>query len=190
MHKIQSNWHVEDLPIRPIVSNIRTITYDFSKYLAKMLAQLRKSQYSLKNTKDFMNKIKAEQIPTGYRMFSIDVKSIFTNAPLDLTIHIILQRIFDNQEIQTTMTKKELKELLIICIKNVHFPFGGNAFVQSDGVTMCSPLGPMSADIFMVELEITLVPTLTEYKKFWERYMDDTVCFVKMGSVEYIVLIL
>ena len=53
-----------------------------------------------------------------------------------------------------------------------------------------SPLGPVLADIFMVELENTLVPTLTDYMKFWKRYADDTICFVKMGSVEDIVLIL
>ena len=39
----------------------------------------------------------------------------------------------------------------------------------------------------MVELENTLVPALTEYMKFWRKYVDDTICFVKMGSVEYIV---
>ena len=51
------------------------------------------------------------------------------------------------------------------------------------------PLGPVLADIFMVELENILVPTLTEYMKLWKRYLDDTVCFVKMGSVEYTVSI-
>ena len=65
LHKIQPNGRADDLPIRPIVSNIGTATYNLSNYLAKMLAPLRKSQYSLKSTKDFMNKIKAEKIPTG-----------------------------------------------------------------------------------------------------------------------------
>ena len=155
-----------------------------------MLAPLKKSQYSLKSTKDFMNKIKIEKIPTGYQMVSFDVKSLFTNIPLDRIIGIILKRIFDKQELQTTMTKKELKELLIVCTKNVHFTFGGKTFVQSDGVAMGSPLGQMLADIFMVELENTLVPTLTDYIKFWKRYLDNTICFVKMGSVEYIVSVL
>ena len=76
-----------------------------------------------------MNKIKTEKIPTGYQMVSFDVKFLFTNLPLDHTIDFILQRIFDNQEIQTTMTKKELKELLIPCTKNVHFTFVGKTFV-------------------------------------------------------------
>ena len=113
-----------------------------------------------------MNKIKTEKIPTGYQMVSFDVKFLFINLPLDHTIDFILQRIFDNQEIQTTMTKKELKELLVPCTKNVHFTFGGKTFVQSGGIAMVSQLGPVLADIFVVELENTLVPTLTEYMKF------------------------
>ena len=96
--------------MRPIVSNIGRAPYNLSKYLAKMLATLRKSQYSLKSTKDFMNKINTQKIPTGYQKVSFDMKSLFSNVLLDRTIDIILKRIFDNQEIQTTMTKKELRE--------------------------------------------------------------------------------
>ena len=77
------------------------------------------------------------------------------------------------------MTKKELKELLILCAKNFSFYFGGNAFIQSDSVAMGSSLGRLLAHIFLVELENTLVPTLTEYMKFWKRYVGDTICFVK-----------
>ena len=42
--------------------------------------------------------------------------------------------------------------MLILCTKNVHFPFGGKTFVQPDGVAMGPPLGPVLADLFMVEL--------------------------------------
>ena len=77
------------------------------------------------------------------------------------------------------MTKKELKELLILCAKSFSFYFGGNAFIQSDGVAMGSSLGRLLVHIFLVELENTLVPTLTEYMKFWKRYVGDTICFVK-----------
>ena len=85
------------------------------------------------------------------------------------------------------MTKKELKELLKICTKNVHFTFDGKNFVQSDGVAMGSPSGPVLADISTVEVENMLVPTLTEYLKLWKWYVDDTIWFVKMVSVVYIV---
>ena len=85
------------------------------------------------------------------------------------------------------MTKKELKELLILCTKSVHFTFGHKTFVQSDGVAIGSPLGPVLADTFKVEFENTLVPTLTDYMKVWKIYVDVTICFVKMGSVKYII---
>ena len=84
------------------------------------------------------------------------------------------------------MTKKELKELSILCTKNIRFTFGGKTFVQSDVVVRGSPLGPVLADIS----ENTLVPTLTEYMKFWKRHLDETICSVKIGSAEYIVSIL
>ena len=39
----------------------------------------------------------------------------------------------------------------------------------------------------MVELETTLVPRLADHLPFWKRYVDDTLCYVKKGSREFIV---
>ena len=43
-----------------------------------------------------------------------DVSSLFTNVPLDYTIDIILRRIYTQREIETSIKKKELKDLLIL----------------------------------------------------------------------------
>ena len=40
-----------------------------------------------------MIKIKNEKVPDGYQMVPIDVKSLFTNGPLDRTIQLVLKRI-------------------------------------------------------------------------------------------------
>ena len=48
--------------------------------------------------------------------------------------------------------------MLILCTKNVHFTFNEEVYKQMDGVTMGSPLSPVLADIFMVELENNIVP--------------------------------
>ena len=53
----------------------------------------------------------------------------------------------------TSLTKNEMKEMLILCTKNVHFTFESRTYVQADGVRMGSPLGPVLVDIFMIELE-------------------------------------
>ena len=101
IHKILPTDGVDKLPIRPIVSNINTSTYQLAKYLAKVLSHLSQSIYTVNSTKHFIEQIKKEPIPSGYQMISFDVKSLFTSIPLDKTIEITLQRIYDRNEITT-----------------------------------------------------------------------------------------
>ena len=51
---------------------------------------------------------------------------------------------------------------------------------------MGSPLGPVIANIFMVELERTLVPQSEGIIGLWYRYVDDTFTFIKKCSVEVV----
>ena len=190
IHKIPVNGNIHYLPIRPIVSNINTATYNLAKYLTKLLAPLRESEYIIKSTKDFIGKVISKEVPDGYQMVSFDVKSLFTNVPLDRTIDTVLRRIYHKHELQTSITRSEMKELLILCTKNVHFTFDNVIKVQNDGVAMGLPLGPVLSDIFTIELEISLLPELTDYIQFWKRYIDDTICFIKVGSVNYILSLL
>ena len=111
----------------------------------------------MKSTKDLIVKIKNEKVPQNCNMVSFDVKSLFTSVPLEYTIDIIIKRIFEDHEITTIFTKSEMKKLLTLCTKNVHFSFNNEIYIQIDGVAMGSPLGPVIENIFMVELETTLV---------------------------------
>ena len=45
-------------------------------------------------------------------MVSFDVNSLFTNVPLEKTIAITLERIYDLKEINTQIARLEMKELL------------------------------------------------------------------------------
>ena len=65
-----------------------------------------------------------------------------------------------------------------------------NIYVQNDGVAMGSPLGPVLANIFMVELERLVTPTLMDKMKCWTRYVDDTLCYIKTDSIDYVLKIL
>ena len=79
-----------------------------------------------------------------------------------------------------------MRSLLLMCTKSVHFTFENETFVQVDGVAMGSPLGPVIAGIFMVELETCLVPTLENCITFWRRFVDDTFCIIKRGTKDLI----
>ena len=67
------------------------------------------------------------------------------------------------------------------------FPVYGK---KSRGVAMGSPLGPVLAGIFMVSLENTLMPKLSEHMGPWKRYVDDTITTIKPRSIEYVMSIL
>ena len=55
---------------------------------------------------------------------------------------------------------------------------------------MGSPLGSVIANIFMVELETTLVLKVEDHVQKWRRSVDDTLAYVKIGSVEYVLSVL
>ena len=58
-----------------------------------------------------------------HQKMSFDVKSLFTSIPLNKTIEITLERIYDRKEINTDIPKTIMKEMLLLCTQNVHFLF-------------------------------------------------------------------
>ena len=62
--------------------------------------------------------------------------------------------------------------------------------MQTDGVMMGSPLGALFANIFMCELENTIIPSLEDKVRHWKRYVDDTFAFIKPNMEQEIQLAL
>ena len=79
-----------------------------------------------------------------------------------------------------------MKELLTLCTKNVHFTFDDQIYQRNNGAAIGSPLGPILAGIFMVQLETRIVPTLRNVVWNWKTFVDDTIGYVKNGSIDII----
>ena len=176
-----------ELPLRPVISNIGTATYELSKYLAGILKPLTKSDYSVDSTSDFIDRLRSKRVPAGHKLVSFDVVSLFTKVPLDFTINLILDKVYRDKKIQTKLKREQMKKLLEICTKEMHFSYNGNIYQQIDGVAMGSPLGPVLANVFMVELENIMVPRLNDDVPLWLRYVDDTFSFVKQDRIEEVI---
>ena len=110
----------------------------------------------------FLHDLESISIADDEEMVSFDVVGLFTNVPLKHTIKIILNRIYEKNEIKTNIPREDMKLLLEMCTKNVHFTYDQKIYTQIDGVAMGSPLGPVIAGIYMVDLETKRVPVLTE----------------------------
>ena len=70
------------------------------------------------------------------------------------------------------------KLILDACIKTV-FCFNNKFYKQIDGVSIGSPLGPVLANIIMIELETTIVKELVNKSlfKLCMRYVEDALLF-------------
>ena len=55
---------------------------------------------------------------------------------------------------------------------------------------MGSPLRPVLAGIFVMEPERSLVLKLSNYIKFWKRFVDDTITFANIEAIDRILTVL
>ena len=88
----------------------------------------------------------------------LNVDSLFPNTSLDVTINIIIEKLFSVNETVHNLNKGQLKYLLTLATKESYFLFDGKLYQQVEGAAMGSPLGPILANIF-----------LCHYEAFWLR---------------------
>ena len=93
-------------------------------------------EYTVAKNMEFINHVKRMNMPKDHSFISFDVKSLFTNVRLDFTVSVMLGRIYNENETHTNIKKSEMKELLLLCTKNVHFTVNNDIYQQCDGVEM------------------------------------------------------
>ena len=100
--------------LRPIVSSIGTFNYNLARFFCDLLSPLVPNDYSCKDTFSFASQIKNTNLSKKF-LVSYDVTSLFTNIPLQETIDIAINLIF-NHNPNLNITKKELKKLFLFAI--------------------------------------------------------------------------
>ena len=85
-------------------------------------------------------------------LFSYNVTSLFIYIPLQETIDVAINLIF-NHNPNLNISKKELKKLFLFATSQTHFLFNIKFYNQIDGVDMGSPLAPVLANIFIGSYE-------------------------------------
>ena len=75
-------------------------------------------------------------------MVSLDIDSLFTNIPLEETIDICVDNLYNGNENPSNIPKHNFRTLLNIATKETFFMFNNKYYKQVDGVVMRFPLGP------------------------------------------------
>ena len=162
----------DDSSLRPIVSSIGTYNYNLAKLLTEPIDIVMPKEHCAKS---FCEEIQQVSNNDNFLVWC-DVCSLFTSIPLQETIEIAVELIFENNP-QLKVTKRELKQLFNFATSVSHFIFNGSFYDQIDGVLMGSPLGPVLANLFMGYHE---KKWLQEFDKgkilMYKRYVDDIFC--------------
>ena len=176
---------------RPIIDTTGSPYHGVGKFLSSLLNPLTQNDFTVKDSFDAATRIK--DIPTElfeeeYVYVSFDVESLFTNVPLKETVDIILDRVYNNNQIQTKLSKRSLKKLILDSCRKTTFSFNSVLYEQVDGVSMGACLGPVLANIILTELEKVKVQPLIDsgLLKFYIRYVDDTLVLIKRKDLEYV----
>ena len=173
-----------DPPLRPIISMSGTVTHSIASYLNNIIRPYIESKYILRSTDEFLACFGNTKLLNGQVLCSLDVESLFTNVPVAATIDIIIKRAYNHPNLPPPpLAPEDLRELLSITTQETPFMFNNHNYVQVDGVSMGSPLGPTMADFYMSNLENVL---LNENKISnpikYLRYVDDIICVFKSRS--------
>ena len=91
------------------------------------------------------------------------MKNLYTNVPVIPTVKIIIDYAYSHPDISPPKIPKEImEELLLTCTTKTPFrhPNGG-IYLQVDGVSIGSPLGPLMRNFYMAHIENTVLDELT-----------------------------
>ena len=174
IHKDPASWPVPfQIPAgRPIVSDCGSETYGISEYIDSFLNPLSHLHPSyVKDTYDFIAKVRAARLNETDLLFSMDVDSLYTNieAPEGLSaIKHILQL-----HPKAGRPDRYLMQLLEIALTRNDFEFNGNFYLQLKGVAMGKKFAPAYADIYMARWEADVLPMCPLQPSHYLRYLDD-----------------
>ncbi|XP_064073285.1 uncharacterized protein LOC135193669 [Vanessa tameamea] len=171
--------HKPNIPLRPIVSQIDSPTYELAKHVSKVLQPLAgQTKSHVKDSRRFVDILRSTTVDPDDLMVSFDVESLFTNVPVSECMDVI------KVKLQLNNIPAEYIKLLHHCLETSYFVYQGEYYLQIDGVAMGSPVAPLVANIWMEHFEEIAMSTAKAVTtiKLWKRYVDDVFAIIKGDS--------
>ncbi|PJE77741.1 hypothetical protein CI610_03331 [invertebrate metagenome] len=174
IHKAPGQWSdpYKIPPGRPIISDVESESYRIAEYIDHFLAPLSmKHPAYLKDTNDFINKIKNLTIPKDSLLVSLDVDSMYTNIDNRDGLRAV-GKIFQNNP-DPDRPDLEILEMLQSGLERNDFEFNGKWYLQISGTAMGKKFAPSYANIFMADFEKEALAKCTKQPLVYVRFLDD-----------------
>lgn len=159
-------------PGRPIVSDCSSESYQISQYIDNFLQPLSVNHATyIKNTTDFLQKIRNIEIPENAILFSLDVDSLYTNIDTKQGLSAIRNAFNKNPDLNRPDT--DILKLLESSLTKNDFVFNGLTYLQVSGTAMGVKFAPAYANIYVAELEEEALKKCDKKPLVFFRYLDD-----------------
>ena len=110
--------HKQGTPLRPVF--LPGSSYDnLNKTLAKYFYEIEEANIET-NTQMAREILEKTELDSDERIISLDVKSLYTNVPLNEAVEIALRRLYEQVNSPET-SRKTMKKLLNLAVSKVHF---------------------------------------------------------------------
>jgi len=132
-----------------------------------------------------ITKLKNIEFDDDYKLFSLDVVSMFINIPIKLAVNSIKKRwhLIKNN---TSIPYKEFLIGIRLILNSTYFKFNNKIYKQSFGIPMGSSLSPLVADLVIQDIETEVLGLLPEKLPFYFRYVDDIVILSPIRFIDRI----
>ena len=184
IHKPKEKWpQANRMPEgRPIVSDCGSESYRVSQYIDSFIRPISILHPSyIKDTYDFVSKIRNQRIPSDAFLVTGDVTALYTNMHMDRTMDVVREALKEHPV--CGRPDDHIIKLLEITLRNNDFVFDNEYFLQICGTAMGKTYAPGLADLYLRRFD-QLARNGFYLKPLWYfRFLDDTF-FVWTGSLE------
>ena len=133
--------------------------HKLAKFLHSVIKPFIAVTYMLQSSTDLEEKLLQFEFKSKQILVNFDVKSLFTNLPLNETIKLIATKLCSetvDEALKPPINKKIFLKLLKLA-SQVMFINQCKIFLQIDGVTLSSRLDPTIANFFLADLKTQLL---------------------------------
>ena len=164
--------HKQGTPLRPIVASHGTSEYNLAKYLNQFITPIIDTEFSVQSNSQLIDAISKYQFSPDSKLVSFDIENLFTNVPMDETINIACEKVYNGDGLKPPFNQDVFRNLLKFATGGI-FSFNDTLYVQRDGLAMGSPLAPTLSNLFVGSLERKYLKQSCRNVKFYARYVDD-----------------
>ena len=174
IHKPVETWKCSGNmpPGRPIISDCESESYAVSEYIDHFLQILAiKHNSYVKDTPDFLTKLKQVKIKPDTLLVTLDVESMYTNIDNEGGLSAVKKAFISNPD--SRRSDEHILQLLELSLKNNDFLFNNEIYLQTTGTAMGKKFAPSYANIFMAEWETEALNKSYLKPSMYLRYLDD-----------------